>query len=368
MQHTQSKYDFIDIVRTIAAFAVVISHIQQIVIDRPLSAGIVNRVLSLATTQGENAVVVFFVISGFWIIRSVTRSAEAFSWGDYMLARLSRLWVVLLPALVLGGAIDFIGDRYFPSALYNGIQGAVSITRPVSQSLDPLTFLGNVIFLQGWLVKTFGSNGALWSLTCEFWYYVYFPALWLAWKSKKIHLIVPTLALLAVIPGLHLFGIWLLGGVVYYFAERKALSLKISSLHVFGSLIIFVISLGVANLLDEHKIIANSLVGISFALALYCALAAKLNVAKVLVPVARFGASSSYSLYAVHFPLIVFVLNFIVPEHRMAASWSSWLLVFGVPVLAGLYGYVFSMTTEANTEKVKAFIKGRWLGLNKSTS
>ena len=362
MQHTQSKYDFIDVVRTLAAFAVVISHVQQIVIDRPLSAGIVNRVLSLATTQGENAVVVFFVISGFWIVRSVTKSVDAFSWGDYLLARLTRLWIVLLPALIVGGAIDLIGDRFFPSPLYHGIQGAVSITRPVSQSLGPVTFLGNVIFLQGWLVKTFGSNGALWSLTCEFWYYVYFPALWLAWKSKKIYLILPVLALLAVIPGLHLFGVWLLGGIVYYFSEKRALGFKISGRHVVGSLFIFGICLGVANLLDDYKIVANMMVGVSFAFSLYCALAAKLNVVKPLIPVAQFGASSSYSLYAVHFPLIIFVLNFIVPSHRLAASWSSWLLVFSVAALAGVYGYVFSGMTEVNTERVKAFIRNTCIG------
>ncbi|ESQ84911.1 hypothetical protein AEAC466_07585 [Asticcacaulis sp. AC466] len=357
MEHTQSKYDFIDVVRACAAVFVVVSHIQQIVIDRPLSAGIINRALSFATTQGENAVIVFFVISGFWIIRSVIRSGEAFSWGSYLLARLTRLWVVLLPALVLGGVLDFLGTTWFPSALYNGTQGAVSLTNSVSQSLGPVTFLGNLAFLQRLLVNTFGSNGPLWSLGCEFWYYIYFPALWLLLKSKKLYFILPALAFLPFIPGFHLFGIWLLGGVVYFFAENRPLKFQATGAHVGLSLLIFLSSLGVANLINDQKIIANALVGISFAALLYCALTAKLRMPKVLLPVARFGATSSYSLYAMHFPLIVFVLNFIVPEHRLAANWFSWLLVFTLPILVGIIAYVFSIMTEANTEKVKAVVR-----------
>ncbi|MDV6332324.1 acyltransferase [Asticcacaulis sp. 201] len=357
MEHSQSKYDFIDVVRALAAAFVVISHVQQIVIDRPLAAGIVNQALSFATTQGENAVVVFFVISGFWIIRSVTRTAETFSWGNYLLARLTRLWVVLLPALVFGGVLDFMGTTWFPSALYNGTQGAVSLTNSVSQSLGPVTFLGNIAFLQRLLVNTFGSNGPLWSLSYEFWYYIYFPALWFLLKSKKLYFILPALAFLPFVPGLHLFGIWLLGGVVYFLAEKRPLKIQTRGVHFGLSLLIFLWSLGIANLVNDHKMIANVLVAISFAVLLYCALTAKLRMPKVLSPVARFGASSSYSLYAMHFPLIVFVLNFIVPQHRLAANWSSWLLVFTLPIPVVIIGYVFSIMTEANTEKVKAAVR-----------
>ena len=30
----------------------------------------------------------------------------------------------------------------------------------------------------------FGSNGPLWSLAFEFWYYLWFPALWLLWRRQ----------------------------------------------------------------------------------------------------------------------------------------------------------------------------------------
>ena len=106
----QSRYDFIDVSRAIASVLVVVSHTQQIIIDRPLSPGAVHRALSMLTTQGHNAVVVFFVISGFWIVRSVMRAGDAYYFRDYMIARGTRLWIVLLPALVIGAFLDSVGS------------------------------------------------------------------------------------------------------------------------------------------------------------------------------------------------------------------------------------------------------------------
>lgn len=170
---TPSRYDFIDVTRAIAAFVVVVSHAQQLIIDRPLTPGVVHRLLSILTTQGHNAVVVFFVISGFWIVRSVVRSGEGFSYKDYLIARGTRLWIVLLPALAIGGGLDLIGSSFFPSPFYEGVQGSVALTYDVASRLSATTLLGNIIFLQDIAVPSYGSNGALWTLACEFWYYVY---------------------------------------------------------------------------------------------------------------------------------------------------------------------------------------------------
>jgi hypothetical protein len=40
---------------------------------------------------------------------------------------------------------------------------------------DIMTFLGNLCFVQTVSVPVYGSNGPLWSLANEFWYYVMFP-------------------------------------------------------------------------------------------------------------------------------------------------------------------------------------------------
>jgi peptidoglycan/LPS O-acetylase OafA/YrhL len=48
--------------------------------------------------------------------------------------------------------------------------------------LGPEVLLGNLVFLQAILVPTWGSNGPLWSLAFEFWFYIWFPTL-----AHRIH-------------------------------------------------------------------------------------------------------------------------------------------------------------------------------------
>ncbi|MDQ0917493.1 acyltransferase family protein [Paenibacillus sp. V4I5] len=52
---------------------------------------------------GSQAVMVFFVLSGYFISSSILKaiSENRWSWSDYLLRRVTRLWIVLLPALLL---------------------------------------------------------------------------------------------------------------------------------------------------------------------------------------------------------------------------------------------------------------------------
>ena len=87
-----------------------------------------------------------------------------------------------------------------------------------SGSLTLSTFFGNVFFLQGIVTSCFGSNGALWSLSYEFWYYIFFPLLVTALLAS-IHTRVRVgagllLSLLVVLCGWTIgayFLIWLMG-------------------------------------------------------------------------------------------------------------------------------------------------------------
>lgn len=351
-----SNYDFIDVVRAVAAFVVVVSHTQQMVIDRPLTPGMLHQALSMVTTQGHNAVVVFFVVSGFWIVRSVFRAGDRFSFKDYLLARSTRLWIVLLPALLLGASLDLIGSTVFASPLYEGMQGSVSLAYDVSERLTWPVFLGNAFFLQDIAVPPFGSNGALWTLACEFWYYIYFPLAYLAVKSRKWWLIAPAAAALLLIPSFHLFLCWMLGGVVYLVAERLWVDRRLHWALPVGALVAFCGLNALSKLLALPAEWNDLLLAASFSLFLVFGMRSEFGKAKGLSTFASLGSRSSYSLYATHLPIVVFVCNFIVPNERLPASIYSWGVVATIPLIAVIAAILFSRGTEDQTQRVKHWL------------
>src|SRR6202030_3749589 len=101
---------------------------------------------------------------------------------------------------------------------------------PRSQ-ITPGIFLGNLFFVQTILCRTFGSNGPLWSLANEFWYYLLFPLLFCAVAMKaqvvvKFGSVAIDLAICYLLPtGLLVYGLtWLFGVAASMFHSRVTLT------------------------------------------------------------------------------------------------------------------------------------------------
>jgi peptidoglycan/LPS O-acetylase OafA/YrhL len=60
---------------------------------------------------GSHGVTIFFILSGLFIGYSVINQVQrkSFSWKSYLGRRLIRLWIVLIPALVLTAILDYFG-------------------------------------------------------------------------------------------------------------------------------------------------------------------------------------------------------------------------------------------------------------------
>src|SRR5579872_5672261 len=227
----------LDALRGSAALLVAIGHLRsaffvnlgQLTSHKPLWFGVYAL-----TSLGHQAVIVFFVLSGYLVGGSVIRALhnDEWSWSRYFTHRLVRLWLVLLPALVLGFAWDQAGLHSHAAPLVYSGQGWNHTDRDVADTSTAGVLLANLGFLQSIYFPTFGSNAALWSLANEWWYYVLFPLLACAfalWRARRGALLIGVYGLLivatCVLIGtsiLVLFPAWLLGALLHFLPPRRA--------------------------------------------------------------------------------------------------------------------------------------------------
>src|SRR5712691_12850398 len=128
----------LDLIRGVSALAVMIGHVRGLFfLDFPFLAdkSLTYRVLYAVTGFGHQAVMIFFVLSGYFIGMSVIDSVagQRWSWRVYLVNRLVRLQLVLFPALLLGAVWDQIGmriphaDSFYYSGVYKYIDQNVAL-------------------------------------------------------------------------------------------------------------------------------------------------------------------------------------------------------------------------------------------------
>src|SRR5436309_15774515 len=193
----------LDVIRTVAAWAVVWRHLRSLSFvdfQHLLHPGWLLRVIYFLTGFGHQAVTVFFVLSGFLISTTVIKNhfSGTWSWREYAINRSTRLYVVLIPGLLLGSLLDIAGSSLFaPAGVYTHPLSDLGLAI-ATNSLTIANFLGNLFFLQTILCSPFGSNTPLWSLANEFWYYALFPTALsaaLAFTRKATHVAIPLSAM-----------------------------------------------------------------------------------------------------------------------------------------------------------------------------
>lgn len=308
----------------------------------------------LLSGAGHQAVVIFFLLSGYLISSSIfrARARGQWSWRSYSEHRLVRLWIVLLPALVLGLLLDNIGSR-LPRAewLYFG-DHASGMLQNAAQHLGWFDFAGNAVFLQTIFVNTLGTNGALWSLSNEFWYYVLFPLALISLRGPAGPFRRVLFGVVAIIVGITIgrpimsaFPIWLLGAALN-FVNPKILSrwLLIPVLPAFLALFFVRTSLGLAR---DYALAAVSFLLLAILLGLR-----QRAKADITTKLSRNLARFSYTLYLVHTPFLVLVVGFLV-EHPLQPSAIRFFLFALILAAALLYAWIVASLTEFHTDSVR---------------
>jgi peptidoglycan/LPS O-acetylase OafA/YrhL len=351
MNKTFSLY--LDVLRVVAALVVFLSHVGH--------GHLVGGVLWRFTFWGHEAVMLFFVLSGY-VIAYVTDTREG-TIKDYAVARLARLYSVIVPAMVLTLLFDALGTRIAPDSYTSG--------RMMNSNVDPvLSYLLSLLMLnQSWdWVTHFGSNGAYWSIPFEFWYYVLFGVFVFLkgpWRWG-------TLLVAACVAGPHILilaPVWLLG-VLLYRSRHLALGFKQFGgwlLAIAGGLVLLVMlgwdvrHLGVGHFggLPINSWAWDMLFGGAVCAHLWGLQAALQSSATPNLPrwatvALQRMSGSTLALYLLHLPLIG-LLNAMAHHWGKNTFWL-WVLLLGPLVFALTVGY----RLEQQKHLWRRFFNGLW--------
>jgi peptidoglycan/LPS O-acetylase OafA/YrhL len=206
----RKSLQFLDGLRGLAALYVVVGHARWLLWEGysegyvkhpelyPLPAKLLVYFV-LIFSFGHQAVMLFFVLSGFVIhLRYAyslkdTRETAQFDWWPYVKRRAKRLYPPLLFAMVLTFLLDRMGIMlgypiYFQATPFS------LINLNINPHHDLITGLGNLAFVMTVYVPVWGSNGPLWSLMYEWWFYMIYPLFW--WLTKR-KIVLATIILVA---------------------------------------------------------------------------------------------------------------------------------------------------------------------------
>jgi peptidoglycan/LPS O-acetylase OafA/YrhL len=301
---------WLDLVRGLAALAVVIGHAAQI--------GTYSGTFPFSMFFQKNAVVVFFVLSGMVIAASVDRERRSLS--DFALARISRIVPVAWAAIAVSLAV---------SALATKVPGPLQFADDVNWA-DPGEILRAMFFLSESWTTAFPPNSPYWSLSYEVWFYALFAAATYLKGTARW----AWLAVLAAVAGpniLLLMPVWLVGvGLVRLPAARKVPPALAWPLIALALAALFIAP---RYAMDGFRLLRpaapwglGSSLYVLTDLALGLALAAGFAGLKTMVdrgadpktgwglalpasiePAIRWGANMSFSLYLLHWPLLKLV-------------------------------------------------------------
>ena len=352
-----------NLLRGIASLQVAAAHLRSELypglrgLEEP---GIPYMALAFLTGFAHQAVIVFFLISGWLVGGSLLgKMDQPRALRAYAVDRATRLWTVLVPTLLLVIGIGLVTGAAMPAPAGFDAPGEFSAG----------AFIGNLLGLQTIVVDRFGGNYPLWSLANETWYYIQFPLLLLVFTGRGLFqqlagaaMLALTLAFLPYVMSLY-FGIWLLGAL---FSR-----IRIDS-PVGARMLLLAVAAGVSVYYRING--ANDDIGPeSFVQDLVCSLPIVLLLASMHQPIGnspflrRVGilgkwlAEFSFTLYVLHVPVIHLLQHaggiWFGREKLDPSSATDLAVYFAILGILMAASYLSYLLFERNTYRVRRFVK-----------
>jgi peptidoglycan/LPS O-acetylase OafA/YrhL len=352
----------ISALRSVAALQVVAAHLRGALFPglRTVSDPTLwYQVLAFLTGFSHLAVLIFFLLSG-WLVGGslLNKLGEPRILVSYAIDRLTRMWIVLVPAFLLTLALGIVTEAIDPKQ--------ISVASDNEYSLA--AFIGNLLGLQGMAVPRFGGNFSLWSLSNEMWYYALFPLLLLPFMNKSrftkiAGLLITALILFQLLPDLVLyFPIWLLGAAFSRVQIDLSRAARFFLILVLIALAVFLRLSGSIGTL----IAATFPEDLLFSLIFLCLLSSlqfpadRARLGNRIGVAAGILAPFSFTLYVVHYPLLNMVksLAALTGTYQLSACNPRALVPYAVLFMSMIaFSYMFHLPFEAQTYRVRRLLK-----------
>ncbi len=364
----RKKLLFLDGLRGIAALYVVAHHARWLLWEgfgqgyylHPEKYSVADKALMWFFSifkWGHEFVLFFFVLSGFVIhLKYANKLAvnpmASLNWTEYLYKRAKRIYPPFILALFLTLLLDFTGNK-LGFTIYSGTSSYTLINENIGASKYGLSaFVGNLLFIYNEYVPLFGTNGPAWSLKFEWWFYLVYPV-FLFFSRKQIWYSTAAILLLFIFsffknawPEQLLRGVfssmicWWLGVLLAEsFADRILIKLpRFSILCTTGFLLLFLFPKN-----DRfHDLQISFLFSAILGYLLWLNENNKnLKLLEKLAPVGNF----SYTLYIIHFPILVFLSGIVMKINGNKLPVNSFIVIAGI-VFCVAIAYVFHFIVE----------------------
>jgi peptidoglycan/LPS O-acetylase OafA/YrhL len=356
----------LDLVRIVAALLVVSGHVRSLYFGSAAGAwhhGVTDLVFKFATGISQEAVVLFFVVSGFLVGGPAAQLIEnrSFDPWSYLINRFVRIYIVFIPCL----ALAWILNR-FCAAAFAGTNAHADMLDGWSDFDLPCYLAG----LQGIMCPAH-ANPPLWSLGYEWLLYLLAPVVfYVLFSASERMLKAAALVLLLVMAHALLPASFMWAWLVYWFigtlAYRVLSSCELPVYTGLAGLGIVLIGCVVARAhTDIASVVVRTAIAGGLALAVSCRplMSGRLSGNSRLASVAAYLAGFSFSLYAIHLPVAVAFarllewLGLIAPQPGTAMqNGVAFVATIAVAVVAAIG---FASVTEAHTSAVRRMVLKR---------
>jgi peptidoglycan/LPS O-acetylase OafA/YrhL len=373
----KTNLSFLDGLRGLAALYVATGHARWLLWEggesfrqQGDSYGMIGKAFALGMSVfkfGHEMVLFFFVLSGFVIhLKYALQLGKGpdthFTFGPYFMKRFKRIMPPYLFAFVLTMICDSIVAHY-QFSIYTHTTPLPLVNQNITFHHSWSSLIGNIFFLQDAYVPVFGSNGSIWSLKYEWYFYMLYPIL--LFFNKKFPQL--TIAGVAAVFGLYVAGFhtgfilfdqvvacvfsWWVGAYIadIYTGRVKVPHMLIYPLIIIVPFIPFIHTSGIPTLVKD-QLVAFGFSGLLLLLLDYRDKKAVRGFGRL-----KWLGDCSYTLYLIHAPILILANGILLRlnNNQMPKNFVFvWLAVAFVVLLAYALHFVLEKPFTSVAKRV----------------